>query len=576
MLRFLSVAHLAIIDTLNVELAPGFNVVTGETGAGKSIVVGAIDLLLGGRASSDLVRTGAEQATVQAIIETTDNKELIIRREITASGRSRAYLDNALVTAGHLRAVTGPLIDLHGQHDHQQLLDGTEHLRLLDALARADDEVAAVEAAWATLVSARQAVDVLSMGQREREARLEMSRFQLAEIERVGAQPGEDEELQAERLRLTHADRLQRLVGGAYDDLYEADAAALTRLAQVWRRLDEAASLDPNLDAVEAHRQVQPVLDDLAISLRAYLGRLDSSPDRLQAVEDRLAAIERLKRRYGPTLDAAIDRARELKATIATLEAAADRGGELRARLASAEAGYRTAAQRLSEARSTTAQRLPALLERELAELAMERTRCAFPLESDLDAPERWTAAGVDRGELFISANTGETPRPLARIASGGELSRVMLALKTLASTDAAGKTLIFDEVDAGIGGRVADSVGRRLRELGTRFQVICITHLPQVAAHATAHYRVIKTVVAGRTLATMARLTEAEREEELARLLAGRAVTASTRATARDMLAAAAEAARPAIGHDRGESKDMAKGESESRRGTARGRRGA
>jgi DNA repair protein RecN (Recombination protein N) len=261
-----------------------------------------------------------------------------------------------------------------------------------------------------------------------------------------------------------------------------------------------------------------------------------------------------------------------LRASIGALDASAERGDELRAALAGAERRYRAAAARLSAARAEAAKRLPPRLEGELAELAMERTRCAFPLESDIERPDRWTARGVDRGELFISANVGEAPRPLARIASGGELSRVMLALKTLASTDRAGKTLVFDEVDAGISGRVADAVGRRLRGLGARYQVICITHLPQVAAHASAHYHVAKRSADGRTVADMTRLGPGERVEELARLIAGRNVTESARATARDMLAAAGEAG-PA---GESESKHEAKGESESRRGRAKERRGA
>lgn len=575
MLRFLSISRLAIIDALSVEFAPGFNVLTGETGAGKSIVVGAIDLLLGGRASSELVRAGADMASVQAILEVADNKELILRREVSASGRSRAFVDDALVSATSLRELTGPLVDLHGQHDHQQLLDPAEHLRVLDALARADDDVVEVERAWGLLARAREAVEALSMGQREREARLEVARFQLAEIERVAPEAGEDDTLAVERHVLANAERLQRLVAEAYGELYDNDGAVLSRLAQVWRRLDEANALDPHLDLGETRRLVQPVLEDAAISLRAYLGRLEASPDRLQQVEDRLAAIERLKRRHGPTLDDVLARAAELRHTLATLDASSERIEELRANLTTAEQRYREAARRLSRARADAARRLPPLLERELAELAMERTRCSFPLESDLEQPDRWTARGVDRGELFISANAGEAPRPLARIASGGELSRVMLALKTLASTDAVGKTLVFDEVDAGISGRVADSVGRRLRELGERFQVICITHLPQVAAHATAHFHVSKRPADGRTIAEMTRLDGPARVEELARLLAGRDVTESARATARDMLDAAA---RPGSSSHAGESesKIKAKGESESRRAGAKERRGA
>lgn len=559
MLRFLSIQRLAIIDALAVEFAPGFNVVTGETGAGKSIVVGAIDLLLGGRASSDMVRTGADGALVQALLQVDESKEVIVRREMSAAGRSRAFVDESLVTAAALRSVTCPLIDLHGQHDHQQLLDPVEHLLLLDTLAGAEREVQDVAAAWDALAAAREAVEALSMGQREREARLEMARFQLGEIEKVNPAPGEDDGLANERRVLQNAERLHRLAAEAYADLYDADEAALARLRSVWRRVDELASLDTSFEPYRQTREaVQPLLDDLAAELRGYASRVETSPERLQAVEDRLAALERLKRKYGPALEDVLRKAAEFRTTIENLDASAERGEEVRAALDAAERRYREAADRLSARRRMAAASLPGRLEAELAELAMERTRCAFPLESDAGDPSRWSARGWDRGELFISANAGEAPRPLARIASGGELSRVMLALKSIASTDAVGKTLIFDEVDVGISGRVADTVGRRLRDLGRRFQVICITHLPQVAAYATSHFHVAKRVEGGRTIATMTLLSEVDRIEEIARLLAGREVSASARATARDMLAGA-------LGGE-SESKRKAKGESEGR----------
>jgi DNA repair protein RecN (Recombination protein N) len=551
MLRFLSIQHLAIIESLGIEFSPGLNVLTGETGAGKSIVVGAIDLLLGGRAASDLVRTGADVATVQAIVETIDNKELIVRRELSSSGRSRAFLDDALVTATRLREVMAPLVDLHGQHEHQQLLDPSEHLPLLDAFAHLDAERAEVARAWTRLCAAREAAAAIAMDERERHARLEMARFQLAEIDRVSPREGEDDALLAERKILQNADRLLRLAGQAYQDLYESEGAALARLAGVWKRLDELAVLDPRfLPFVTTRDAVQPVLQDLAFTLRGYSGELDASPERLQQVEDRLASLERLKRRYGLTLADVCGTAVALRETVSMLERSAGRRAELEVEVNGARAAYASAAGRLSEARQLAAPDLSARVERELRPLAMERARCEFRVSAQPDVDGQWGSTGFDRGEFMLSANPGEDPRPLARIASGGELSRVMLAMKTVASTDAPGKTLVFDEVDSGVSGRVADTVGRRLHRLGERFQVICVTHLPQVASWADAHYRVEKVVSGGRTSVSAVPLPPDARVVDVARLLAGQSVSPAAVETAREMLQAA------------GESKDKTKGE--------------
>lgn len=548
MIRYLHIRHLAIIDALALEFEPGFNVLTGETGAGKSIVVGAIELLLGGRASAEVVRTGSECATVESVLETIENKELILKREVSASGRSRAFVDGTLVAASTLRTLTGPLVDLHGQHDHQQLLDPALHLGLLDEFGGLQARVDAVGSAWDALALARQRQEALALDERERRARAELARVTLAEIERVGPRVGEDTELAAERATLANAERLTELAQGAFDALYDADGAALGQLAVVWRRLDELGRLDGTFSAHRGVRDtVQPVLDDLAMVLRTYVSSLERSPERLQQVEDRLASLERLTRKYGSTLNEVVAVATRARETLASMEATQDQRAEIERELQQAEHAYRSAAASLSADRVRAAGELGTLLQAEVARLAMEKARTEFRLATFPSVPDRWTRWGFDEGQLFIAANAGEELRPLARIASGGELSRVMLALKTLASTDGVGKTLIFDEVDAGIGGRVADTVGRRLRELGRRFQVICITHLPQVAAHATTHFRVSKHTDRGRTSVTVERLSADERTEELARLLAGRDVTHSARTVAAEMLAHAGESESPA-----------------------------
>ena len=537
MLRFLRIQHLAVIDRLELEFDPGLSVLTGETGAGKSILVGAVGLLVGGRASADLVRTGEDQATIEAIFETAQGGEVIVRREISAQGRSRALINDSLVTSAALREACGGLVDLHGQHEHQLLLDPAAHLELLDAFGGYSSmrvETASAFAAWQQVRTER---DRLLTGEREKAARAEFIRFQLAEIDRVAPLQGEDDELTATRQVLANADKLQRLCDEAYTALYEGDEAALPALGIVWRKVGDLASLDarfaPYLDAREA---VKSQLEDLAFFLRSYAAGIDASPSRLQDIEDRLAALERLKKKHGPSLDEVLASAERLRRDLHDIEHAAERTVELDQALSAARDAYLVAARRLSSARREAAPDFSKRLERALADLAMTRTRCEVRM-TDPANETGWSERGLETGEFFISPNPGEDLRPLARIASGGELSRIMLALKTLASTDAPGKTLIFDEVDAGIGGAVADVVGRRLQALSDRFQVLCITHLPQIAAYGSSHFLISKSVRKDRTMTGVARLAGPDREQEMARMIGGADISATVLASAREML---------------------------------------
>jgi DNA repair protein RecN (Recombination protein N) len=537
LLRFLSIRHLAVIDRLELDFEPGLNVLTGETGAGKSILVGAVGLLVGGRASADLVRTGEDSASVEAIFDTSDGRELIVRREVSSQGRSRASVDGALTTSTALRDVCGGLVDLHGQHEHQVLLDPAAHLDVLDEFAGVSTERTDVASAFARWQQVRAERDRLMTGEREKAARAEFLSFQLAEIARVNPKPGEDEELTAMRTVLANADKLQRLCSEAYDSLYEGDKAALPALGVVWRKLGDLASLDatfaPHLEARDA---VKSQLEDLAYFLRSYSANIDASPARLQDVEDRLALLERMKKKHGPALPDVIARLEQLRRELHDIEHATERVAELDRELEVARGAYLMAAAALTTKRKAAAVEFSRALEKSLGDLAMARTRCDVrftPAETD----SQWNERGVEQGEFYISPNPGEDLKPLSRIASGGELSRIMLALKTLASTDAPGKTLIFDEVDAGIGGAVADVVGNRLQRLGGRFQVLCITHLPQIAAYGGTHFRIEKSVQKGRTLTTVARLNGVDREQELARMIAGSETSAVVMASAREML---------------------------------------
>jgi DNA repair protein RecN (Recombination protein N) len=538
MLRFLRIRNLAVIEAVDVEFEPGFNVLTGETGAGKSILVEAVGLLLGARASQDLVRTGEAQATIEAMFEPAEGAELVVRREITAQGRSRSFINGALATAGALRDLSARLVELHGQHEHQALLDPLTQLPALDEFADLTDLASQVGTAWSTVRTLREQLERSRMDAREKTARLDLIAFQLGEIERASPRPAEDEELSTLRQVLVSAERIQRLCDESYSALYDSDQAVLAGLGGVWKRVGELATIDtqfaPYLDARDS---IKSQLEDLAFFLRNYADGVDAAPARLQQVEDRLAVLERLKRKYGPTLQEVIERGARLTNERALLTGSAEQGRNLECELEAATGRYLSAARELSQQRRRAAADFARRLEALLAELAMARTRFEVRFNQVALPEERWSERGVDEAEFFVSPNPGEELRPLARIVSGGELSRVMLALKTLAARDAPGKTLVFDEVDAGIGGRVADVVGARLAALGKRFQVLCITHLPQIAAHATTQFRIEKTLRGTRTITTVEPLDPDGREEEIARMMGGAVITPPVRASARELL---------------------------------------
>lgn len=554
MLRFLKVSHLAVIDAVEVEFDAGLNVLTGETGAGKSILVEAVGLLLGGRASGDLVRTGEEQASIEAIFES-GGEELLVRREITTQGRSRAFVNGALVTAGALRDLSSRLVELHGQHEHQTLLDPTTHRGVLDTFGGLTELRAPTVTAFESVVTSREALARVKAAAKDRDARLELVTFQLAELDRAALKPArgdcsEDLELQSLRQVLASAERVERLCSESYGALYESDGAILAGLGNVWRRVAELASLDPQFQPfLDARDGIKSQLEDLALFMRRYSDSIEASPARLQQVEERLALLERLKRKHGPTLADVVAKRDALRSEVAELEGGDERIQQLEREYSSAKTSFLAAAGKLSKERRRVAVGFAKALEGVLAELAMDKTR--FEVRFGEPASEaQWSAEGVDSVEFFVSPNPGEELRPLARIVSGGELSRIMLAIKTLVATSrhgfsdatdrppsASAPGLIFDEVDAGIGGRVADVVGRKLRALGSAFQVLCITHLPQIAAYADTHFAIDKEVKGGRTRTTVRSLDAAGRVEELSRMLGGEAITDALRRSAREML---------------------------------------
>ncbi len=557
MLRFLRINRLAVIDAVEIEFGPGLNVLTGETGAGKSILVEAVGLLLGGRASTDLVRTGEDTATIEAIFER-DGEEILVRRELTAQGRSRAFVNGVLATAGALKELSPRLVELQGQHEHHTLLDPSTHLAVIDEFGAHDQLLRAVEAEFAQVEAARGELTRIRRQAVDRQERLELARFQLAELEKAAlGRPDEDAELAATRTVLANAERVDRLCQESYAALYERDESVLASLNAVWKRVAELAVLDPQFQPyLEARDSLKPQLEDLALFLRRYANGIEASPARLQQIEERLAALERLKRKHGPALADVIARRDRLALDVADLDEGEARLTRLERDLAMASARYLESARALSTARRRAGGAFSSALVGLLEELAMERTRFELCFDTASQQSEerdagRWTARGIDAAEFYVSPNPGEDLRPLARIVSGGELSRVMLAIKTLTATGRRGFSqddgrspsgdapgLIFDEVDAGIGGRVADVVGAKLRALGSAFQVLCITHLPQIAARADRHFHIAKHVDAGRTRTTVNELRENARVDEIARMLGGTHVTDAVRAAARELLA--------------------------------------
>lgn len=555
MIRYLAIRNLAVIESVAVDFEHSFNILTGETGAGKSILVEAVGLLLGGRATQDLIRTGEDIASVEAVFETADGEELIVRREITSQGRSRAFINGALATAGALKDLANRLVELHGQHEHQQLLDPSQHLALLDTWAGLDGPRVRVAGAFASVRDLREQLDRLRMDDRERAARLDLVEFQLGELQKANLQAGEDETLAADRQLLRSADTIHRLCNEGYAELYDTESAALGTLGRVWKRVGELAAIDPRFAPyLEARDGIKAQLEDLAFTLRDFADGIDASPGRLQQVEDRLALIERLKRKHGGTLESAVEYRDRLAAEHQALTGGQSTLAEIEQRLAEAGRVFLDEARTLSSARRSAATRFAKSIETELGDLAMAKTKFEVRLTGS-ESESQWTDAGIDAGEFFLSPNVGEELRPLARIVSGGELSRVMLALKTLGAKDGMpGKTLIFDEVDAGIGGRVASVVGDKLAALGRRFQVLCITHLPQIAASGRTHFLIEKRVQGSRTVTSVTRLTAEDRVPEIARMMGGSAAGVKALESARELLDSA---------QAKGEAEAKAKGES-------------
>lgn len=570
MLVVLRIRNFAIIDTLELELGPGMNVVTGETGAGKSIVIHALELLLGGKASGDVVRTGEEAAEVEALFDISAapelrerlaaagieaDEQLLLRRVVSAGGRSRAYVNGALATLKQLSDVASGLADISSQHEHHSLVNPEKHLDYLDAFGGLDEARAAMAEAYRDAAAAQAEVVRLTSMLDERSEREALLRFQLGEIQELDPKPGELESLVEERERLRHAARLIESAARAEQTLYADDGAISEVLGRVVDEIRKAAQIDGSLEGpASALEQALSLLEDTAKELGRYARGFDLDPGRLAEVEERTEKLKRLERKYGPGIEGVLAKRAALEAELENLVDVEDRLHQAQRARDAALDEAKAHALALRKARREAAAKLGDAIGRELESLGMGDARVEMavtPLEggsSELVVEgARLGATGIDRAELLIAPNRGEEARPLGRIASGGELSRALLAIKRVLSMLRPAGLYVFDEVDTGVGGAIAEAVGQKLADVARSRQVLCISHLPQVAAFGDAHFHVRKEVVDGRTRSSVRRLSPDERLEELARMLGGKEITDAARAAAREMLAAADRARRPA-----------------------------
>lgn len=558
MLVELTVQNLAVVEDARIRLEPGLNMLTGETGSGKSIVVDALALLFGGRASADVIRSGSERARVAGIFEIddrdtsltaflsetgidTESGELLIEREVTSNGKSRAFAGGRLVTAAVLRQLSGWLGDIHGQHDQQNLSSPELQREMLDEKGNHSEFRLAVASAYRDWRQCTVELDELDRNEQEKLRLADLWGFQAKEIDAARLSPNEDVRLENERSVLRNAGKIGDAASAAYAALYDSESSVSAGMRLAIKKLEEIARYDSSVaGSIEALRSASVSVEDTATVLRDYVDRVEADPKRLDEVESRLDLLERLKRKYGTSLEAILAFGDEVRAKLSALESAEERRARLLKDRERLEGGYRDAAARLTAKRREAGTQLCKKVETELASLALNRARLEVRVE-----PAAWAEHGADTVQFLLSANPGEEPRALDRVASGGELSRIALALKTAVASKNArkGRTLVFDEVDAGIGGGAADAVGRRLKKLASRDQILCVTHLPQVASFADHHFRVEKRVDKGRTFTVIEQLDREGRTREVARMLSGEKLTEEARKNAEKLIQTATAA---------------------------------
>ncbi len=553
MIKFLRVRNLATIEDLELRLDPGFTILTGETGAGKSIIIDAIRLILGEKGSPDFVRTGKAEAFVEAVFDVSrqpvdlaglpepEDGELLIQRSVTGQGTGKASVNGVLVPVRRLRELGARLIDIYGQNDHVFLLHLENHLVYLDEMLEDAGPVRETARSAQELRRLLQEKRDLEVREKEREQRLDFVTYQLKEIEAAALKPGEDEDLLREREILRNAEKIAGLVDKALDLAYLGEDALIPRLARLKSVLRDLSAYDESFGEFrEGLQDASILLQEAADALLRFKDRRAGAPENPEEVEERLSVIEKLKRKYGGTIEAIIGHGDGLRRERAGLETGRERLQVLETVIGTKFSEYTRAAARLGAERKKTAERLGRTIEKEIALLGMTKARFKVSLPEtapSLDDPATIRDQGAEDAEFLLSPNPGEDLRPLRRIASGGELSRMMLALKSAGQDKESFKTLIFDEIDSGIGGKTAEFIARKLSQLAARHQVICITHLPQIASAAAHHFRVDKRVEKERTFTGANKLDREDRVEEIARLIAGSRLTEASRQIAREML---------------------------------------
>lgn len=561
MLRELRIRNFAVIDEVVLELKPGLNIITGETGAGKTIILDALGLIAGQRGSTDVIRNREDEASVEALFDSLPEElseklgnagfeaedEIVIKRIVSRSGKNRIYLNGSLAPRAVLAEIGATLVQIYGQHEHQTLLQPETHLSLLDGFAELEAPARSMQMSYKMLTASWNELNQVKQSMEQKRREKALLEAQLEELERARLKPGEEEELRAAKNVLAHSEKLYQGCREGEDLLYESDAALVGRLGKYSGRLRELAGVDQHLrPTVELVESSLAQLQEAAAQLRRYAERIHFDRNSLEQVEERLAEIQRLKRKYGGSVEDILRVHEEIRESLGSLEQGESKIAALEKTFADVRQTAWDTAEKISTARQRAAKKLKRDMEREVRTLGMPETTFEVRFtthDEKADVPpffvggKRLTERGMDQVEFYFSPNPGEPPKPLARIASGGELSRLMLALKALVLTARDASTLLFDEVDAGIGGRVAEIVGKKLKQVAARQQVLSVTHLPQIAALADAHYVVEKEVEQGRTFTRVKQLSERDRIAEIARMLGGIKITDQARRHAEELV---------------------------------------
>ena len=557
MLSHLRIRNIALIDELEIEFAGGLNLLTGETGSGKSIIVDSLGALTGDRVSSELIKEGCDSGQIEGVfalrpndalrqafdeggveLEESAEVDIVIRRELSLTGKNRVFVNNQVVTQAFLKRIGTLLVDIHGQGEQTALFSPSYHTDILDESAQTKLERTKVAEKFSAMAAVRMALEDLKSDEAQKLQLIDILKFQVEEIGRSKPEPGEDETLEEERRRLSNVEKLSALSGEGYRLLYESEESVISNLERVLRKVGELSDYESSFaEYNEGIKTAEAVLQELAYSLRDFRGGLEFSPGRLDEIETRLAEISRLKRKYGGSIETILAHYDESSSRLKNIESAELRESELLKELKKATDEYRQVAGVLHHARVKAAKSFEKTVMAGLADVALEKARFEVRIAADADDESTYTSKGYDDLEFHFSANVGESVKPLAKVASGGEASRLMLVLKTSAQMKDTEKAVVFDEIDTGVGGRVAEAVGLKLKELAKTQQVLCVTHQPQVAALADAHFTVNKTMDGKKTSVSVKRLSQKERVEEVARMLAGEKITDTARKHARELV---------------------------------------